>query len=150
MPVGEDIPMLVPVSIVLVVFILFLFSLFSNFGENSEILRMSQVSLNVGEYLINSHPKLSMNFGMLNGTYLYSDSLKWAKSHCPDDCKNSRLDYLSNISSSYPLEIKIISDEDCWCWNEIKTEILVVNTFPVLISNGSKTIPAKMVVSIGK
>ena len=152
MPIGEDVPMLIPVSIVLVVFVLFLFSLFTGFGEKSEIVRMSQVSLNVGEYIINAHPRISAEFGMLNGTYLYSNSfsIKWARDNCPNNCKNSSARYLMNFSSSYPIAVKIEAGDSCWCWEELKTETVVVNTFPVLILNNSKTIPAKVVVSVGK
>ncbi len=52
MPVGEEVPILIPVSIVLVVFILALFTLYINFSNQTEIVEMSQKSLNVAEYVI--------------------------------------------------------------------------------------------------
>jgi hypothetical protein len=69
MPVGEDIPMLIPISIVLVAFIIFLVTLISNFSEQTEIVKLSQVSTNIGDYLLNNHPNLSLGMGRLNGTW---------------------------------------------------------------------------------
>ena len=136
MPIGEDIPILIPISIVLVVFLLFLFTLFTNFSEQSEIVRMSQTSLNIGEYLIN------VQFKEEDGIASPSDS-HWG---CHD------LNEL-NISSNYQTQINITNLETgrWWCWGSMyKAKDVVTNNFPVLIVEDGKTMPAKVVVSVGK
>lgn len=52
MPVGEEVPILIPVSIILVIFILALFTLYINFSNQTEIVEMSQKSLTIAEYVI--------------------------------------------------------------------------------------------------
>lgn len=152
MPIGEDIPILIPISIILVVFLLFLFALFTNLSSNTDIIKMSQTSLSIGDYVINAHPNISAGLGMLNGTALYSEKYKWAKDHCSEnDCAHSYMKHLSNISAPYKLSIKIKTNQTCWCWGEIKdSKEVVTNNFPTLIINKSKTIPAVVIVSVGK
>lgn len=152
MPIGEDIPILIPISIVLVVFLLFLFTLFINFSNSTDIVKMSQISLDIGDYIITAHPNISTGLGMLNGTNLFSHKYKWAKDKCAENnCTHSYIKYLSNISAPYKLSIKIKTNKTCWCWGEIKnSKDVVVNNFPVLIINESKTIPGVVIVSVGK
>jgi hypothetical protein len=140
MPIGEDVPMLIPISIVLVVFILFLFTLFTNFSEQSEIVRMSQTSLNIGERLINI--KFATMTG-INGTLL-------GNIH---NCANYKISAL-DISSNYKVMINItdkVNQSRFWCWGTVKdAEEVVTNRLPTLIIENNKTIPAMVVISIGK
>ena len=136
MPIGEDVPMLIPVSIVLVVFVLFLFSLFTGFGEKSEIVRMSQVSLNIGEYMLN------IKYPHAQGIVSPPES-HWGCKHISE----------LNISSNYLLHVNItrLDTNRWWCWGNVRdSKTVVTNAFPTLMIIGNNTIPAKVVVSVGK
>lgn len=147
MPLGEDIPMLIPISIVLTVFIVFLIALISNFSEQADIVRTSQVSLNMGDYLVNAHPQLSLGMSKLNGTYLNSQT--FPRVNCPNNCGSSGLSQLLNTSYSN-IAVMIETDTGCWCWNTASGNKVITNTFPALIVNGSRTIPARVVVSVAQ
>ena len=142
MPIGEDIPMLIPISIVLVIFLLFLFSLFTNFSDQSNIIKMSQVSLNIGEYLINTN---SDNFGNILSSKL--NEYNYAKHDCFN--KLSELD----MSSNYKVRIKIedFTRNDVYCWGNVQhSNDVVTNSLPTLIIENGQTRPAMVIVSVGK
>jgi hypothetical protein len=145
MPVGEDIPMLIPISIVLVIFIIFLVTLISNFSEQTEIVKLAQVSTNIGDYLLNNHPNLSLGRARLNGTWLETHG--YEKSRCATKtCNISDIGLLVNTSAR--ISVRIETADACWCWSEVNGEQRITNSFPALIINNSKTIPAKVVVSV--
>ena len=152
MPIGEDIPILIPLSIILVVFLLFLFTLFANTTNSTSIIKMSQTALNIGDYILYKHPDLSSASGLLNGTSLYSKKYEWAKDRCSENaCAHSKIKYLSNVSSPYKISIKIKTNQSCWCWGETKdSKEVVTNNFPTLIINKSRTMPAMVIVSVSK
>ena len=124
MPLGEDIPILIPISIVLVVFILSLFTLYSNFSDRTEIVEMSQKSLNIAEYIIANKEIIKFSG--------YCENLnEW------------------NISSNYKVQINVTNLEsyEGGCWGNVKnSNTVVTNSLPFLIENEL----AKVVVSIGK
>lgn len=125
MPLGEDVPILIPISIVLVIFILSLFALYSNFSERTEIVEMSQKSLNIAEYIISNE---DINFKFEN------------------TCR--KLEEL-NISSNYKVQINVTNlDNNRWdCWGGIvDSRIVVRNSIPLLIDGELN----KVVVSVGK
>lgn len=137
MPIGEDIPMLIPVSIVIAVFLTFLFSLFINSTDRFEIIKMSQTSLTICEYTIK---KFSNNYTALELSEL-------GEENCP---KCSELKEL-NISSNYKIKIVINSTEGCWCWGkELDGEKVVVNSMPILIFKDWKTFPGMVSVYVWK
>ncbi len=136
MPVGEDIPMLIPISIVLVVFLLFLFALFANFSEKSEIVKMSQTTLDIGEYIINI--QFAEEYGISS-----PPQSQWG---CRDISE-------LNISPNYKTKINITNLETgrWWCWGDISnSKEIVTNNLPTLIIENGKTIPALVSVSVGK
>ena len=125
MPLGEDIPILIPISIVLVVFILSLFTLYSNFSDRTEIVEMSQKSLNIAEYIIANKEIIEFSNGYCRNVN------EW------------------NISSNYKVYITVmkIEDNSFSCWGNIKnSNTVVTNSLPFLIEDDL----AKVVVSIGK
>ena len=145
MPIGEDIPILIPIAIILVVVMLFLLPLFINFSEQSDIIRMSQTSLDIGEYIIyiNSNELGNLNISTLNS---YSE----ASLNCPNKC--SKLSKL-NISSNYRTSILIndTTSDRCWCWGNIyEAKDVVITNIPTLIIENEKTIPAMVKVSVSK
>jgi hypothetical protein len=142
MSIGEDIPMLIPTSIVLVTFILFVMSLFGSFSEKFDAARMSQASLTTGDYLVNV--RFSTGTGELDLDGLGNDF-----TFCRDIAQ-------INITSNYQLAINI-SDASgrYWCWDntnsfsrEPRTQI--TNILPVLLSNSTDTINGQVKISVGK
>ena len=142
MPIGEDIPILIPISIVLVIFLLFLFTLFTSFSDQSNVIKMSQTSLNIGEYIINTN---SDTFGHLLNSKL--EDYNYAKQDCFN--KISELD----LSSNYKVRIRIEDPvmNEVYCWGTIQhSKGVVTNQFPTLIIENGQTRPAMVVVSVGK
>jgi len=143
MPIGEDIPMLIPISIVLVIFLVFVLSLFANFSEQHDIVKMSQSSLTTGSYLINV--KFGTRTGMLD-----ISKLGYNFTVCRDI---SQL----NISSSYQMRINI-SDTTSgknWCWDNTNSyskepTTSVSNNFPVLFLNDTTTEFGQVKISVSK
>jgi hypothetical protein len=145
MPIGEDIPMLIPIAIVITVFVLFLLSLFINFSERNEVIRMSEAALDVGDLSINV--LFASNFGTVNQTKL--EKLGYTQ-HCMDLSK-------INISVNYQTQINVskTNSNEWWCWDntnsyskEPKTEIKKL--IPVIIKNSTAASAAKLEVTIGK
>ena len=137
MSIGEDIPILIPISIILVVFLIFLISLLAGLSDQSEMLKMSQTSINVGRYVVNE------KFSNSLGTIIPPPSDHFG---CHDISE-------LNISSNYKLKINITNLETgrYWCWGDISgSRNLVTNSFPVIIINNTWRNSAKVIVSVGK
>jgi len=136
MPVGEDIPILIPISIIIVVVMLFLLSLFVHFSEQSDIIRMSQTSLDIGDYIIN------VKFAYENGT----NEITFPDESCRDIKK-------LNMSSNYKTKVSITNLEtgESWdCGNLYGAKDIVINNIPTLMIENNKTVPAMVKVSVGK
>ncbi|MCD6575885.1 MAG: hypothetical protein J7K73_01860 [Nanoarchaeota archaeon] len=135
MPIGEDVPILVPISIILVVFILFLFSLFLHSAEQDEIIQMSQEATTIGNYIINQ--KFNNTIGITSPPNIWG-------------CKNiSEI----GIHSKQKIKVNITNEENgrWWCWGNIEDSTkLVTIKIPTLITYKNETIPATVVVSVGK
>lgn len=143
MPIGEDIPMLVPISIVLVVFLIFILSLFSNFSEQYDIIKMSQNSILIGDYIVNvkfaaETGKLSLQ--KLGENFTGCSYQNWSK---------------LNITSNYQVIVNItdIESNKSWCWknfykSDAKTS--VSNSFPVLLTDGNLTHLGQVKVVVNK
>lgn len=122
MPIGEDIPILIPISIVLVVFILSLFTLYTNFSNQTEIVEMSQKSLNIAEYVIKNEQLIDFN----------------------EECLE--LEEL-NISSNYKIQINVTNFDRWACFGNISnSETVVSNSLPFLRNEELN----KVVVNVGK
>jgi hypothetical protein len=150
MPVGEDIPMLIPIAIVLVMFLLFVLSLFTNFSDQQDIVKMSQVSIGVSDYIINRWPT-GASIGELNLTKINSTCHS-----TPECCDFEALQYISP-NQSYRIVITITdkSSGNWWCWDNIKpyskkATTAVVNSFPVLLLNDTSTDYGQVKVSVAK
>ena len=143
MPIGEDIPLLIPISIVLVVFVIFLVSLFSNQIEQTEIIEMSQEASVAGNFILNSFSDIEGNLdtSKLNGYCEYLCSI--------GDC--CRLKYL-NYYSNYETKITIEANGDCWCWdnNAYFSEQKVTSTFPIQVKDGNNQFLGQVIVNVGK
>jgi len=143
-PIGEDIPLLIPISIILVVFIVFLVSLFSNFIDQNEVVRMSQTSITTGNYFIE----------------LFSDekgSLVLEELNRHNSCKNKCCNFKSfGFYSNFKTNVKIESGGVYWCWSNVNSkydtspEKRIVNSFPVLIADGYETEVGKVTVGVWK
>ncbi len=135
MPVGENIAVLIPLSIILTVTLLFVFSLFIQFSERMDIVKMSQTSLNVGEYVINDE-------------FHYKNGIALPENHW--GCgKISEL----NITSNYKVKINITNLETgrWWCWGNVDgADKVVVNSLPTLIIKGENVSLAKVSIIVGK
>jgi hypothetical protein len=152
MPIGEDIPLLIPISIVLVVFIVFLVSLFINFTNQNELVLMSQNSITTGNYFVSylGDGKGNLDFQVLKE---YSKS---SKGGCDDQCLNGKccdlegLNYRSNFKTK--INFTNLESGECWCWsnNNEFPERMIVNSYPVLISDGANTTLGKVTVSVGR
>ena len=106
---GEDVPMLIPISIILVVFVIFLVSLFSGFIDQNEIIRMSQSSVNLGGSVINV---FSDESGQI--------SLDKLQEQTDGKCiKLSRL----GIDTKFKARVEIESGAlgKSWCWSTTST-----------------------------
>lgn len=141
MPIGEDVPMLIPISIVLTVFVLFFIFLFINFSERNEIIRMSEAAMDISD---------------LSANIIFSDSLGridedklGSSGHCKE---------LSdiNITPNYHTKINISkSTGEYWCWDNTnyysdKPKSVVTKAIPILIEDNYTITAGKLVVSIGK
>ena len=148
MPVGEDIPMLIPIAIVLVMFLLFVLSLFTNFSEQQDIVKMSQVSTGISDYMINTW-FVGASTGKLNLTKISSKF-----SGCNPSCCGLESLY---ISPSYQVKINITdtSSGNWWCWTNTNSysanvTTAVVNSFPVLLLNDTSTDYGQVKVIVAK
>lgn len=140
MPLGEDVPMLVPISIVLTVMVLFLIGVFMNMAEQNQIVRMSQMSLDTMNYLTNV--VFADEFGNLDYDKLGTG---WG-------CQS--LDDL-NITVNYRMKINVSDSANnrWWCWenNNFKnSKTTITNAVPVIILNNEKTDLGKVSVSVSK
>jgi len=140
MPIGEDIPMLIPTALVLVVFLVFVLSLFASYSEQQDITKMSQNSLNIGSYVINS--KFNAPLGQIDMNKLGTNF-----SYCK---KLSEL----NISSTYKILVNISTSDKKWCWDNYYSisdaKISVSNNFPILLINNTTTEFGQVKVSASK
>jgi hypothetical protein len=145
MPIGEDIPMLIPIAIVITIFVMFLISLFINFSDRNEVIRMSEAALNVGD--LSTNVLFASDFGTVNQTKL--EKLGYTQ-HCMDLSK-------LNISVNYQTHINIskTNSTDWWCWDNTnsyskkpKTEIKKM--IPIIITNSTDASAARLEVTIGK
>ena len=141
MSIGEDVPMLVPVSIVLTIFLLFIFFLFANSSENFDIVKMSQTSLSVGDYII----KIT-NSGI---NTLSKEKLDSLGGNCNYKCASLKE---VNITSNYKLYVYVKdSNGNCWCWGKEKDSTKAVsNALPVLIKEKDKLILGKVTAVVSK
>ena len=142
MPIGEDLPMLIPISILITVIVLFIFGVYTNMTEQDELIRMSQISLDTIDYTAN----IMLSDGSSNLEYSFE---RFNTSRICHD-----MDY-KNITVNYKVKINV-SDSDTgrsWCWDNYDNapeEESIVNTIPIMIINGSKTDLGEVTVSVGK
>jgi len=140
MPIGEDIPMLIPTALVLVVFLVFVLSLFANYSEQQDITKMSQNSLDIGSYVINS--KFNAPLGQIDLNKLGTNF-----SYCK---KLSEL----NITSSYKVLVNISTSDKKWCWDNYYSisdvRVSVSNIFPTLLLNNTTTEFGQVKISVSK
>lgn len=148
MPVGEDIPMLIPISIVLVVFVLFLIGLFSNFIDASDAIRISQESVLIKNSFINN---MSNNLGMIDRQTLSSYSYCKNPASYMSSCNLSRLG-IYGAKFKVGINLTDISSNTFWYWSNTKSfnETALVTETPILITNNSQTNLAKVVITVGK
>jgi hypothetical protein len=145
LPLGEDLPMLVPISIVITIFVVFLLTLFVNMANQTEIVKMSQVAIDTSEYIANI--KFAGTLGNLDYKRINSTG---KESTCKD------LNNL-NISVNYQMKINVsdISKSKWWCWDNVnsysKEPTDVVNfMLPILIENQNLTDLGKVTVVVSK
>ncbi|MDD5182154.1 MAG: hypothetical protein PHC66_03220 [Candidatus Nanoarchaeia archaeon] len=142
MPIGEDIPMLIPISILLTVVVLFVFSMFISITSQNELIRMSQLSMDTMDYVANI--KFSDGFGNLDydkfGTYFLGI------------CKD--VDRF-NITANYKVNITVYDSTSnrIWCWHNTDEEAYknsIVNTLPFIIKHDNETHFGQVTVVVGK
>ncbi|MCD6547526.1 MAG: hypothetical protein J7K22_03170 [Nanoarchaeota archaeon] len=104
MSLGEDIPILIPISIALTIFVFFTMLTTSNISEKYEAVKMSQKALTIGEYVIT---KYSNEIGLIQKDKLGNGNC----SHC------KTINNL-NITTKYKLKIIIKENQSCWCWGK--------------------------------
>jgi hypothetical protein len=141
MPVGEDLPMIVIVSIVIVSFLIFMLFLFSNHWNNDAI-QISQYSINLGKYVISHTQDKIPNVLLTNKINKYLGN-------CSIKCSSFKK---ANVTSRYKSKV-IITDEDnnCWCMgygSPSKSRMII--TFPVLINESSRLCLGKVKVIAGE
>ena len=142
MTVGEDVPILIPISIVLTIFLLFMVSLFVNFSQQSDMLQMSQVAQNLAEYMINiqfpagsgmlSYIKLGPQMGVCG-------DLKWL-----------------NITSNFRTTVNItdVGNKNYWCFTNSNSNKKVTTSLtiiaPVLMYGNNQTNMSKVTISVSR
>lgn len=143
MPIGEDIPMLIPISIILTVIVLFLFSVFITISEKNDIVRMSQVSLDVADRVININ--FTDGFGNINSSIynrigVNSSNKNWA---------------LLGINVNYKMKINISDSVNgrYWCWKNTNAgpeDNSITNSIPVMLVNETHKDLGKVTVIVSK
>jgi hypothetical protein len=143
MPIGEDVPMLIPVSIVLTIFVLFLFSLYINFSERNEVLRMSETGLDLADLTTNII--FAENLGRLNLTKIKAKAVL----HICTDISKLGLD------ANYYTKINISKSNTTywWCWQNEKARDVtsqVTKEVPVLIIENNRSYAGKVEIVVSK
>ena len=143
MPIGEDIPMLIPVSIILTVIVLFLLGTFADIGEKNDLVRMSQTSLDTLDYASN----ILFSDGHGNMDYNKLRALGAAYS-----CQSfTRL----NLTMNYKMKINV-SDSisgKYWCWKNMDDDPeknSITNYMPTIIINDTNKNLGKVTVIVSK
>jgi len=139
MPIGEDIPMLIPISILITVIVLFVFGMYTNITEQNELVRMSQVSMDTVDYIANI--KYGDGLGNINYSKLGVSNISktW-------DTLKITVNYKMNISVYDSTVNKI------WWWTNINEapEKSIVTSIPFVIINGNNTDLGKVTVIVSK
>jgi hypothetical protein len=139
MPIGEDIPMLIPISILITVIVLFIFGVYTNMTEQNELIRMSQVSIDTVDYIANI--KYGDDRGNLNRSKLGANltTKDWT--------------YLKmNVNYKMNITIYDYTTKATWTWRNFEGDIekSVVTSVPINIFNGNTTNLGKVTVSVSK